>query len=144
VRQTLCAGVQLAGEEQVRELICLGYWRPTLALTHGVANLRPLLEEEPTKGAAWYPDRWFRSKHVVSNGNGNKSTVTPIEGTLRSNDCKRYCVGGDGRRATDGMCDVCRRLPSENNFHTMLTRRVTAAARTDLLTRAGAMDMERM
>jgi hypothetical protein len=111
--------------------LCMGYWKPTLAVSAGVADLRPLLEEEPTDGAAWRPDRWFRGSLLVSQGNGAEPTTTVVEGTLRAVGCKRYCVVGDGRRATDGMCDVCRRLPSDNNFHKMLTRRVAAAARTD-------------
>jgi hypothetical protein len=78
--------------------LCMGYWKPTLTLSAGVADLRPLLEEEPTKDAAWRPDRWFRNELVVSQGTGTEPASTVIEGTLRAAGCKRYCVGGDGRR----------------------------------------------
>ena len=111
--------------------LCMGYWKPTLTLSGGVAELRPLLEEEPTKDAVWRPDRWFRNELVVSQGTGAEPASTVIEGTLRAAGCKRYCVGGDGRRATDGMCDACRRLPSDHNFKQMLNARLKAAARPD-------------
>ena len=111
--------------------LCMGYWKPTLTLAAGVADLRPLLEEEPTKDAAWRPDRWFRNELVISQGTGTEPASTVIEGTLRAAGCKRYCVGGDGRRATDGMCDACRRLPSDHNFKQMLNARLKAAARSD-------------
>jgi hypothetical protein len=62
----------------------MGYWKPTLAVSTGVADLRPLLEEEPTDGAAWRPDRWFRGQLIVSQGNGMEPTIQGIEGTLRA------------------------------------------------------------
>lgn len=110
--------------------LCLGYYKPSLALEAGVADLRSLLEETPAKSAPWRPDRWFSGRLVVAAG-GGEQTTTEVQGTLRATDCRRFCVGADGRRATDGMCDACRKLPSDPVLRRMLSRRVAAAARRD-------------
>lgn len=106
--------------------LCYGYYKPTLILQRGdgssfTADVRFLLERTPSSHSSWRPDAYFTGTLSVGALSGAPQEVD-VEGTLRSNRCRRFNLGADGTPGLHGMCDACRALPRDHGFKEMVRK----------------------
>ena len=136
-------------------VVCHGYHKSTLVLSRAdgttfAADVRFLLEREPTERAAWRPDRYFTSELRVGTASGAPRDLV-VDGTLRSAHCRRLNTGVDGKPGLHGMCGPCRALAQDHAFkelvrkHHLALQRPIDASRTrfDLLSHTRRLEIMR-